>query len=94
MTALGQGIREQLAWRMLQRHGDIYQVNIVLNDPDRQFWQGFGRPARLLLAPPPVSSAETEPEDQARSEEMPGKPTLLIITNNHFDLTWRRCWDR
>lgn len=22
------------------------------------------------------------------------KPTLLIITNNHFDQTWRRCWER
>lgn len=22
------------------------------------------------------------------------KPTLLIVTNNHFDQTWRRCWDR
>lgn len=23
-----------------------------------------------------------------------GKPILYIITNNHFDPTWRRCWDR
>jgi alpha-mannosidase len=22
------------------------------------------------------------------------KPNLYIIINNHFDLTWRRCWDR
>jgi hypothetical protein len=22
------------------------------------------------------------------------KPQLFILTNNHFDLTWRRCWDR
>ena len=22
------------------------------------------------------------------------KPILYIITNNHFDPTWRRCWDR
>ena len=22
------------------------------------------------------------------------KPILYIINNNHFDLTWRRCWDR
>jgi alpha-mannosidase len=22
------------------------------------------------------------------------KPTLYIITNNHFDPTWRRCWER
>src|SRR3972149_2090743 len=22
------------------------------------------------------------------------KPILFIITNNHFDPTWRRCWDR
>lgn len=25
---------------------------------------------------------------------MSAKPCLLVITNNHFDLTWRRCWDR
>ncbi len=24
----------------------------------------------------------------------PIPPTLLIYTNNHFDQTWRRCWDR
>ena len=24
----------------------------------------------------------------------PEKPTLLIYINNHFDPTWRRCWDR
>lgn len=22
------------------------------------------------------------------------KPTLYVVINNHFDLTWRRCWDR
>ncbi len=22
------------------------------------------------------------------------KPVLYVLTNNHFDLTWRRCWDR
>ncbi|HEY3324804.1 MAG TPA: glycosyl hydrolase-related protein [Planctomycetota bacterium] len=25
---------------------------------------------------------------------MPKKPVLYIITNNHFDPTWRRCWNR
>jgi alpha-mannosidase len=25
---------------------------------------------------------------------MPTKPPLYLITNNHFDLTWRRCWQR
>ncbi len=24
----------------------------------------------------------------------PAKPILYIIVNNHFDLTWRRCWQR
>jgi alpha-mannosidase len=28
------------------------------------------------------------------STTMPTKPPLYIITNNHFDLTWRRCWQR
>jgi len=23
-----------------------------------------------------------------------GKPKVLVYTNNHFDPTWRRCWDR
>src|SRR5512133_3518384 len=27
------------------------------------------------------------------SPDLP-KPVLYIITNNHFDLTWRRCWLR
>jgi len=22
------------------------------------------------------------------------KPTLFVVVNNHFDLTWRRCWQR
>jgi hypothetical protein len=25
---------------------------------------------------------------------MPRKPILFVLTNNHFDPTWRRCWDR
>ncbi len=25
---------------------------------------------------------------------MKKKPTLYVLTNNHFDLTWRRCWQR
>lgn len=23
-----------------------------------------------------------------------GKPSLYVVINNHFDLTWRRCWNR
>ena len=22
------------------------------------------------------------------------KPSLYVVITNHFDLTWRRCWDR
>jgi alpha-mannosidase len=25
---------------------------------------------------------------------MPQKPILYVVVNNHFDLTWRRCWQR
>ncbi|MGD0092178.1 MAG: hypothetical protein ABSE73_19865, partial [Planctomycetota bacterium] len=25
---------------------------------------------------------------------MKNKPVIHILTNNHFDPTWRRCWDK
>ncbi len=28
------------------------------------------------------------------SSRLPTRPVLHVLVNNHFDLTWRRCWDR
>ncbi len=37
-----QGVREELLRRLLSAHGDIYQVNAVINGWDWPFWEKLG----------------------------------------------------